>query len=165
MDEENGFFAWGAIPGIRNNPTWKALKINDWVFCVYGGAYHFISRVKAKFDNYNCAKNIWGLDEDGQNTWQLMYFLTKPQKPKKGFIETNNLDKYLHKSYMGFTKISDDRLKDIENEFGSVDHFVEKNVLEKEFESQEHQILKELALKSESGSSNLKSGTTNWGRS
>ena len=53
LDEESGFFAWGAIPGIRNNPTWKALKINDWVFCVYGGAYHFISRVKAKFDNYN----------------------------------------------------------------------------------------------------------------
>jgi hypothetical protein len=34
--EGNGFYAWGAVPGLRNIPTWETMERDDYVLCVYG---------------------------------------------------------------------------------------------------------------------------------
>ena len=127
-DEEAGFYAWGAIPGAKNTKTWGNLNKGDWVLCVYGKEYRFISRIKAKYNNHECAKKIWGVDSKG-DTWQLMYFLTRPIQPINGSVPTENLDEYLHKSYLGFTQISSPRLQEISNVYGSVDNFIHDALL------------------------------------
>ncbi len=34
-DEGQGFYAWGAVWGIRNVPTWEQMERDDFVLCVY----------------------------------------------------------------------------------------------------------------------------------
>jgi hypothetical protein len=49
--EGNGFYAWGAVPGVRNIPNWEAIQRGDYVLCVYGNNYRYVARVLAKYDN------------------------------------------------------------------------------------------------------------------
>jgi hypothetical protein len=76
-DEAGHFYAWGAVWGLRNVPTWEQMERDDFVLCVYDGIYHYVARLLAKYDNPECAEAIWGTNDEGQ-TWRYMYFLTKP---------------------------------------------------------------------------------------
>ena len=99
----NNFYAWGAVPGVQNKNNWNSLNEGDYVLTVYENTYHYISRVLGKINHPELAKKIWGVDEDN-NTWQYMYFLTKPEKIE---VNLSELSRYLHRSYFGFTRISD----------------------------------------------------------
>ena len=124
-DEGKGFYAWGAVPGIRNIPTWEQMERGDFVLCVYGGAYRYVARILALYDNPECAEAIWGTNESGQ-TWQYMYFLTEPIEVYQPLYE---FEGYLHERYQGFTRISDARLEEIEEDFGSIEELI-KEILE-----------------------------------
>ena len=73
-DEGKGFYAWGAVPGIRNIPTWEQMKRGDFVLCVYDSADRYVARILGLYDNPECAEAIWGTNESGQ-TWQYVYRL------------------------------------------------------------------------------------------
>ena len=126
IEEEHGFYAWGAVPGTQNTSRWGRLEEDDWVLCVYDAKYHFAARVLAKYDNANCARAIWGSDPKGE-TWQLMYFMTTPVKTD---VPLSAVSDYLGARYMGFTRISDSKLDDISQAFGSVDDFIEHAIIE-----------------------------------
>ena len=78
IHQTHGLYAWGAVPGQRNGPTWESMQADDWVLCVFDSRYRYVAQVAAKFDNEQLARQLWGSDESGA-AWQLMYFLTKPQ--------------------------------------------------------------------------------------
>jgi hypothetical protein len=101
-DEAGGFYAWGAVWGIRNRPTWEQMERDDFVLCVYDGFYHYVARVLAKYDNPECAESIWGTNDEGQ-TWRYMYFLTEPIEIYQPLFE---FEGYLNSTYRGFTRIS-----------------------------------------------------------
>jgi len=117
-EKEKGLYAWGAIPGKGNQRNWEAMDIGDLVLCVYDSHYHFLSTVHGKINNEALAKEIWG--EENGKTWQLMYFLSKPLPPVNGPIPLFNLENYLNQRYLGFSKISDEKLNNINNQFGSI---------------------------------------------
>ena len=71
------------------------------------------------------AKEVWGETDEGK-TWQLMYFLTKPVAIS---IKISDLSDFLNKSYMGFTKIGEEKISIIENTFGSAQNFIETRLL------------------------------------
>ncbi len=60
-DEGNGFYAWGAVPGVQNTPRWRAMKRGDYVLSAYSNAYHHAAKVLAKYDNRLFAEKVWGL--------------------------------------------------------------------------------------------------------
>ncbi len=119
--ESNGFYAWGAIPGLQNKIRWKSLEAEDWILCVYDNQYHFVARIIDKFDNEEFAEKVWGRDPEG-NTWQLMYFMTKPEQVDIGVQELND---YLYNSYRGFTRIGGERIGHIKSDFGTIDEFIQ----------------------------------------
>jgi hypothetical protein len=125
----NGFYAWGAVPGLRNIPTWETMERGDYVLCVYDSTYHYVARILATYENERFARRVWGEDEDGQ-TWKYMYFLTKPMEIDQPLYE---FEGYLHSRYQGFTRISNERLDEIEEDFGSIEGFIRK-ILEYEGE-------------------------------
>jgi 5-methylcytosine-specific restriction enzyme A len=125
--QEGGFFAWGALPTKKNRSTWDKLKEGDWVLCVYEKKYRYVARVKAKFDNSQLARKVWGENEE-ESTWQLMYFLSKPKKPKPGDISLKELENYLSKTYMGFTRIKKNITR-IHSDFESVNRFISEMFL------------------------------------
>src|SRR5215218_4839970 len=119
-EEGNGFYAWGAVPGLRNTPNWETMERGDYVLCVYGSAYHYVARVLAKHDNERFARRVWGENEDGE-TWEYMYFLTEPIEVNRPLRE---FEGYLHGKYWGFTRISNPELEEIEQDFGSVEGLI-----------------------------------------
>ena len=58
QEEGNGFYAWGAVPGLRNIPTWETMERGDYVLCVYDSTYHYVTRVLAKYDNEKFARRV-----------------------------------------------------------------------------------------------------------
>jgi hypothetical protein len=121
-EEGNGFYAWGALPGVKNRRTWEAMEREDRVLCVYDNAYRYTARVLAKYDNPDLAKSVWGEGEGG-NTWRYMYFLTQPRKTDRYVSEFAD---HLNVAYFGFTKISDEKLDAIATSYGSVEEFVDR---------------------------------------
>jgi len=118
--KNNGFYAWGAIPGDQNIPRWKRLDPEDWILCVYDNQYHFAARIIDTFDNEEFAEKVWGRNPEGK-TWQFMYFLTKPEKVHAGVLD---LSDYLNSTYRGFFRIGDEKLDRIRNDFGTIDEFI-----------------------------------------
>jgi hypothetical protein len=87
--------------------------------------HRYVARILALYDNPECAEAIWGTNESGQ-TWQYMYFLTEPIEVYQPLYE---FEGYLHEKYQGFTRISDARLEEIEEDFGSIEELI-KEILE-----------------------------------
>ncbi len=125
INSEHGLYAWGAVPGVQNNPRWGQIKAGDWMLCVFDATYQYVSQVIAKFENEKFAKEVWGETDEGK-TWQLMYFLTRPVAIS---IKISDLSDFLSKGYKGFSKISEEKVSLIEKAFGSVQNFIESRLL------------------------------------
>jgi len=121
---EEGFYAWGAVPGPVNRRTWNAMQVGDLVLTVYDNRYHFLSSVVGKFDNPALASRIWGKDAKG-NTWQYMYLLSKPQQIAVGVMSEPAVN-YLNKGYRGFARIADEKTAAILGAYGNLDQFVQQ---------------------------------------
>ncbi len=131
IHENHGLYAWGAVPGSQNIPRWNRIQSDDWMLCAYENTYHWVSQIVAKYDNEKFARAIWG--EDGNNnTWQYMYFLTKPKKVE---IPVQRLADVLNAQYQGFTRIGDERIGNIESRYGTVDEFIKNAFIERIEES------------------------------
>lgn len=120
---DDGFYAWGAVPGPVNEKTWERMQVGDQVLCVYDNRYRFACSVTAKFRNAELAKRIWKTDPEGR-TWEYMYSLSRPV-PIDVSVVDGAAPQFLNKGYRGFTRISDDKVRAIVGEFGSLDGFME----------------------------------------
>jgi hypothetical protein len=120
-----GIYAWGALPGEGNKRNWERMQSGDYILLYQNGAYTFASRVILKAQNDSFARAVWGTDEEGK-TWELMYFLEQPTRVKLPAI---NLIDFLPGQYMGFSRISDDRIERILAEYSSVDTFIKERLM------------------------------------
>lgn len=124
LENPDEFYAWGAVPGERNIPMWNAMHDGDVVLTVFDNHYRYISTVISKIQAPELAKEIWGTDPDG-NTWEYMYFLTKPKPIEVPISQAPAID-YLNNGYRGFTKISEEKTSNIHKRWGSLKNFVEQ---------------------------------------
>jgi hypothetical protein len=121
ISAQHGLYAWGAVPGQQNTPRWNAIESGDWVLGVFDSRYRYVAQVVAKYDNEAFAADIWGRDPNDA-TWSLVYLLARPTEIN---VPVDVLGEYLNRGYMGFTRISDEKIDAIEAEFGSLDRFIE----------------------------------------
>ena len=105
IGREHGYYAWGAVPGIRNIPNWESMKKGDQVLIYQNKMYTFVAKVALKDQNRDFALTNWNQDAEG-NTWEYMYLLEKPTKLDTP-IPAVSLKDYLPSSYRGFTRIVD----------------------------------------------------------
>jgi hypothetical protein len=122
LPEGDGFFAWGAVPGEKNIPTWEEMSEGDIVLTAYDNHYQYVSSVLFKLHNRALAESIWGLDSEGK-TWEYMYILSEP-KPVHMHVASEPVINYLHNGYRGFTQIKSDRLDRIDDDYGDLNSFV-----------------------------------------
>lgn len=122
LQEAGGFYAWGAEPGERNRDSWQAMRPGAaWVFCVFEAHYRYVAKLLYKVRNAQLAKRLWGINPLTSETWELVYFLSKPESLAVPLSRVPEL----HKKYQGFTQISRERVRHVEDKFGSVEAFVE----------------------------------------
>lgn len=132
----NDFYAWGAVYGPKNVKNWNDINEGDYMLTVYDSTYHYISRVLSKTQNKSLAEKIWGNDSSG-NTWEYIYFLSKPKKIE---VQLSLLSNYLNKRYLGFTKISKNKIFDIIDDYSDLNNFFDSN-----FSFIEEKILRDLS--------------------
>ena len=126
-DATGRFFAWGAQPGTANVRNWERMRTGDYVLGYFNKAYHCITRVLAKHHSPECAKAVWGIDNDPNSekygtTWEYMYFLDEPQLCS---VAADQVEDILGQGFQGFARVSDIKLEAIRKRFGSVDGFIE----------------------------------------
>jgi hypothetical protein len=120
----HGYYAWGAVPGPRNVPTWEKMQIGDYVLVYQTKTYTYLTKVLFKEQNELFAVENWGRDPDGK-TWEYMYFLDKPVKLSPP-VPAEKLSQYFYDQYRGFTQIPADRISRIEREHGSLESYFQK---------------------------------------
>ncbi|MFV8817133.1 AAA family ATPase [Haliea sp. E17] len=126
LHQQVGLYAWGAVPGARNIPNWELMAPGDWVLCVFDSTYHYVAQVIEKHHNPAAAETVWSTDPEGR-TWEYMYFLTKPTKIE---VPLSAVNQYLSQQYMGFVPISDAKIGQIEQDFGSVERFIQQSLVD-----------------------------------
>jgi MoxR-like ATPase/predicted RNA-binding protein with PUA-like domain len=118
------FYAWGAVPGKRNEPNWIAMQPGDHALFYQEGRYTYWTRVISRHRNAPFAEALWGRDADDQ-TWEFMYFL-QPSVPLH--CQAQATADVLPAKYMGFTPISADRVQRIVSQYGTIEEFIEKRL-------------------------------------
>lgn len=121
-----GFYAWGAEPRGHADSTWGRMTRGDCILAYYFKGYHYVARILASFHKLTLATNIWGTNEKTGQTWEYMYFLTKPVKidaPAYWIADllSSNESSWM---YQGFSRIGGENRKAILNAYGSVQNFV-----------------------------------------
>jgi hypothetical protein len=98
----------------------------DYVLAYYAKGFHYVARVLATFHESALATSIWGTNENTGNTWEYMYFLTKPVKITASVNWVANLLNLNESSlmYQGFNRIGGRNRETILNTCGSVQDFV-----------------------------------------
>lgn len=122
IEDQDGFYAWGAVPGPRNESTWEEMQAGDVVLTTYANHYRFVSSVIGKVNSSSLATRIWGTD-DKEQTWQYMYLLSKPQ-PTNVPVLSIPVSSLLNKGYRGFTKISNEKIEAVLKRYPTLDAFL-----------------------------------------
>lgn len=128
--DAGGFYAWGAEPRGHAHSTWGRMKRGDYVLAYYYKGYHYVARVLAPFHKAKLATSIWGTNKGTGNTWEYMYFLTKPIKIDAPAWWVADLLGRNEPSlmYQGFIKIGGENREAILQRFGSVQSFINRLV-------------------------------------
>jgi 5-methylcytosine-specific restriction endonuclease McrA len=127
-EEGDGFFAWGAQPRGHAASTWKKMNRGDYVLGYHHKAYHYVSRVLDTFHDSALATNVWNIDEKTGDTWEYMYFLTKPMKINKPASWVADLLGRDEKSliYQMFARMSGENREAVLDTCGSVQAFIDR---------------------------------------
>jgi hypothetical protein len=98
----------------------------DYVLIGYKGAYRHYGKVLGRYQNERAARAIWGEDLAERELRQYLFFLTEPIPLGQPY---NALADYLPEELAEFERIDDDTVRRIESEFGSVERFIRRRLL------------------------------------
>lgn len=159
--EHGGLYAWGAVPGSMNDRYYKgskALKVDDFVVCVFEGRCRFVAKVTYKLESEALARSLWGEAGNGE-TWKYMFFLSRPEPID---VRLDQLKGFLPKQFMGFARVGDENTANILNTYGTLEEFVKVKLLGAEH--QDSFSNKDTGLSSEEGYFLIRSNLdTSWG--
>jgi len=129
-EDGEGFYAWGSRNHRHAPSRWRNMNRGDYVLGYYHKGYHYVARILDKFHNPTLATNIWGNDEKSGETWEYMYFLTKPPKIDRSASWVAELLGREEASlvYQGFVTMRGENRKAVLAAPGSVQGFVNRLV-------------------------------------
>ncbi|MGI9331150.1 MAG: HNH endonuclease [Gammaproteobacteria bacterium] len=120
-----GFYAWGLENSDELVDDWFHMSVGDYLLVTYKGAYRHYAKVLGRYENERAARSIWSRQED-EPARELLFFLSEPIPLS---LPCNQLTDYLQENYTNFTNLSPDIVEHIEADFGSIDRFVRRRLL------------------------------------
>lgn len=121
-----GFFAWGLPGGEDHIENWFRMARGDHVLIGYRGAYRYYGKVLGRYQNERAARAIWGEDPAEAPQREYLFFLTEPIALGQPY---DALADYLPVQFSEFEPLDDDTTRRIEAEFGSVERFIRRRLL------------------------------------
>jgi hypothetical protein len=120
-----GFYAWGLANTADYVEDWFHMGVGDYLLVTYKGAYRHYAKVLGRYDNERAARSIWPRQEDAAAR-ELLFFLSEPIPLT---LPCNHLTDYLPAKYGQFAQIDTGVVDQIEADFGSIDRFVRRRLL------------------------------------
>jgi hypothetical protein len=122
----HGFYVWGLPPGDENVENWFVMAVGDLVLMGEQGQFSFYAKVLGRYQNAKVAQAIWGDDVPPEQQREHLFFLSEPVPLQ---LPYRDLAEYFPAEFSGFTRISDEAMSRIEGDFGSVDRFARRRLL------------------------------------
>ena len=122
----HGFFAWGLPPRESHIENWFLMGKGDYVLMGYKGAYRHYAKVLGRYQNERAARAIWGDEIADDELRQYLFFLSEPIPLGQPY---SALADYLPEQFSEFDRIGDDTVRRVESEFGSVERFIRRRLL------------------------------------
>ena len=98
----------------------------DFVLMGYKGAYRHYAKVLGRYQNERAARAIWGDDVADNDLRQYLFFLSEPISLGQPY---SALADFLPEQFTEFDRIGDDAVRRVESEFGSVERFIRRRLL------------------------------------
>ncbi|MCL4721136.1 MAG: HNH endonuclease [Gammaproteobacteria bacterium] len=123
----HGFYAWG-LPGTPQNvENWFQMGIGDFVLLGQRDSFRHYAKVLGRYENARAARAIWGSDDEGDVLREYLFFLSEPIQVSLPYAE---LADYLPTSVGDFSSVPDEAMERIEADFGSVERFARRRLLQ-----------------------------------
>lgn len=147
FQKENLIRYWGSIPGENNKRNYEKLAENDELLCYRSGKYIALAKIALKTINRTLAKYSWGETETG-NTWELIYFFHDVQLFEIEASVLNSEFGFKDGPVMGFSSLSEERVKEFVLKHGSVDAFIKQLGYEEKLQKKVQEKLSETTIHS-----------------
>lgn len=114
---------WGSLPGESNKRSFAKLAESDELICYRSGKYIALAKIAFTTINPELAKYSWGVTQLG-TTWELIYFFSNVIFFEIEAVYINKEFGFNYGPVMGFGAISDEKVKEFIQKYGSMDSFV-----------------------------------------
>ncbi len=122
----HGFYAWG-LPGTTENiENWFLMSVGDFVLLGQKETFRYYAKVLGRYENAKAARAIWSGDDDRNSLREYLFFLSEPIQVSLPYAD---LKDYLSADVRGFSRVSDLNMGRIEADFGSVERFARRRLL------------------------------------
>ncbi len=122
----HGFYAWGLRPTPENIENWFLMSVGDFVLVAQKGSYRQYAKVLGRYENAKAARAIWGEDGAAEGIREYLFFLSEPMSVG---LPCSELADYLPVPESGFYRIPDEAMDRIEADFGNVERFARRRLL------------------------------------
>lgn len=122
----HGFFTWGLNGDEENLENWFLMGKGDFILLGYKGAYRHYAKVLGRYENERAARAIWGENTPDSELRRHLFFLTEPIPIGQPY---SALADYLPEEFGPFQRIADEVLQRIREDFGSVERFIRRRLL------------------------------------
>ena len=121
-----GFYAWGLPANEDNVDQWFHMGVGDFVLLTCKGDYRHYGKVLGRYENSRAAAAIWGDSGEPEDVRELLFFLSEPISLS---LPHKELTDYIEEDYPSFRQIPSETLERIEADFGTVERFFRRRLL------------------------------------
>lgn len=122
----HGFYAWGLHATPQNIENWFLMSVGDFVLIGQKDSYRQYAKVLGRYENARAARAIWGAEGPEDEVREYLFFLSEPIALGLPYAE---LADYLPGNVEAFTRVPDEAMERIEADFGSVERFARRRLL------------------------------------
>lgn len=120
----DGCHMWGAEPGPSNSTRWAKVQRGDRILGYSKKKFICYGPIVYKIHNRRLAEAIWGLNEDN-STWEYINVFGDLKYIDVDIKHFNNFFGYKEKyKPQGFTNINEEKIKCLEETYGSIDEII-----------------------------------------
>lgn len=122
----HGFYGWGLRGRPENIQHWFQMGVGDFVLLVQREHFRYYAKVLGRYQNAKAASLIWGAGQQEQELREYLFFLSEPVALS---LPCSELVDYLPVAPGEISRISADVMDRIEADFGGVERFVRRRLL------------------------------------
>jgi hypothetical protein len=122
----HGFWAWGVAAHPEAIESWFQMARGDFLLIASKGAYRHYAKVLGRYQSATAARAIWGEELPEEEIREFLFFVSEPITVGQPL---SAMDGYLPATFGRLDRVADDAIGRIEGEFGGVERFIRRTLL------------------------------------